>query len=157
MTDITEAVDELASGQYEPGEHLVATTRVARKQSVKSQAAFGVLGGMVANAVKAKVESKHPHDSAATNFPQLPSMTLGLTDRRVIVCRNSTLSNRPEEMVTALNLDSITNARFEKGKLTSKLFVTTADGTEDKFQVLRGSGAEEFADALNQAITTSVG
>ncbi len=155
MANLAELVDQLASSQYEPEEHLLAVTRVTRRQSMKSQAAFGMAGGMIASAIAAKVESKHDHAATATQFPGMPSMTFGLTDRRVVVLRNSSLSNQPQEIVVFINLADIASARFEKGKLASKLFVTMSDGTEEKFQAIRGDHTDAFAEALMQSVSTN--
>lgn len=157
MANLAELVDNIASSQYAPDEHLLAATRVTRRRSMKSQAAFGVAGGMIASAIAAKAKSKRAHDASATSFPDMPSMTLGLTDRRVVVLRNSSLSNQPQETVVSINLADIASARFEKGKLVPKLFVTMSDGTEEKFETIRGDHADAFADALMQSVSATAG
>lgn len=153
MKSISDLANDVCGPYYQPGEHLVIATRVASKGARRAQASFGVAGGFIADAIKARTETKHLEQGTATGLPDLPSVTLVLTNRRLLVCRNSSVASQPQDVAATLNLTDIADARFEKHHLAKKLFITTADGTETQYDANGSKDPAEFVEALLSALS----
>jgi hypothetical protein len=75
-------------------------------------------------------------------------MTLALTDRRLFCAKNSTLGNKPKEVVLQIPLGEIVATRYEAGKLVPKVFVTLSHGAEVELEAAKIDKPAEFVDAL---------
>ncbi len=152
MAKTAELVASLVADQLQPGEGVVAATRVNKKGTIKRSAAMGA-GGLIGAAIASRGQKEVQATVAAAGFPDLQQMTLGLTDRRVFVLKNSAMSGKPKELVMTISLADIHEVRFEKGKIVPKLFVTMSNGVEVELEAIKIDHPDEFADALAQRIT----
>jgi hypothetical protein len=153
MAKLNDVATELVAAHLEPSEPVVAVVRANRKGTVKQMAAYGAIGGIVGVAIAQKAGKAGAENVGAAGFPDVQSMTLVLTDRRVFVARNSSMSNKPKELVMTVPLAEVAAVRYEAAKLVPKIFVTMSNGAEVELEAARIDKPAEFVEALAARLT----
>ena len=153
MAKLIDAATLVVAPLLEPGETIVDSVRVSRKGTAKRTATVGAVGGLIGVAIAQKIDKAGREQVEAAGFPDLQSMTLALTDRRVFVCKNSTMANKPKEVVMTVPLSEIVSVRYEPGKLVPKIFVALSHGVEIELEAARIDGPAQFASALDARVT----
>ncbi len=148
MAKLRDVAGELVATSLEPSETVVASVRASRKGTVKKLTAYGAVGGVVGVLIAQQADKAGAANVTAAGFPDLQSMTLVLTERRLFIAKNSTMSNKPKELAMIVPLAEIAAVRYEASKLVPKLYVTMSNGAEAELEVARIDKPAEFAEAL---------
>jgi hypothetical protein len=154
MAKLIEVAAQIVGPHLESGETLVDSVRVSRKGTAKRTAAVGAVGGLIGVAIAQKADRAGREQAAAAGFPELQSMTLVLTDRRVFVCKNSAMANKPKDVVMVVPIHEIVSVRYEAGKLVPKIFVGLSHGVEIELEAARIDNPSSFAAALDARVTS---
>lgn len=154
MIDFGKKITKHCGDDLESGETVVAGTFVQPAGAIRSQIAYGAIGGVVGMAVGQKVGEKRAKENPTADEGMVIDIppgkaVLGITDRRLLVFGHSTMSGRPKGLNAAIPLDQVAGISHESGKLTGKLLVTFADGTSIDFDVVKTAKPGPFVDAFH--------
>ena len=153
MAKLRDVATGLVATSLEPSETVIASVRANRKGTVKKMSAYGAVGGVVGVLIAQQVDKAGSANVNAAGFPDLQSMTLVLTDRRLFIAKNSTMSNKPKELAMIVPLAEVTAVRYEANKLLPRLYVTMSNGAEVELEAAKIDKPAEFAEALRALLT----
>jgi hypothetical protein len=128
-----------------PGESVIAGAPAFPPGGFKRQTAggaFGAIGAVVAGAGKS--------DAGSFKLPQ--RFVLGLTNKRILICKSDALLGRPKEILFDLPLTNVTTAELVSGgKITQHARFVTRDGQELEVEVAKGKGKQFLNELVTQA------
>ena len=133
--------------ELEPGETLLAVTnasfRGAASASLRSTFALG------SARMRQKSYEDWRHAVELCGFPTAgPEMIMGLTDRRVVVCRTTFLGGRPSRFVGAIPLDRIAEIATVRHGLVTGLAFALRNGQVIEVEAMRARRLRRFATLL---------
>jgi hypothetical protein len=104
--------------------------------------AFGAVGAAVANAGK----------SHAGSFELPQRFILGLTNKRLLICKSDAVLGRPKEILFDLPLSEVSAAELvDGGKVTQRARFALRDGRELEVEVPKGKGKQFLTTVVTEA------
>lgn len=155
----TDTFAKSAAGDLQPGESVLAAARgmpVGAVARVAGSAGGAVAGGAIGAIIGIKMTEKRAAEGAAQGVAagvgELPSqLSLGLTDRRLLIYRRSPVSGKTTEFFGEIPRSSIRSIDAFEGSNPLKphrLSVTLTDGATVEFEIVRMDGAAPLAEAF---------
>jgi hypothetical protein len=127
----------------QPGERVLAAVR-----AVPEGSALGALGGLITVLVLA---SERRREAEASGFPASRSMLLAVTDRRVLVFRNSVF-HRLLIFRGEVPFESLQRATVDRRGLNLELRFLMSSRAQVCFTTYRLDHPQEFTQVLNRAL-----
>ena len=152
MADIAATMRNADPSLLSSDEDYLAASRVLPKGS-----AIGIgitaLGGAVSGSVGASMVGDSVEVAAeATGSDAAAQMAFGLTARRIIVWKCSSITGKPTEVIGEIALSNIEMVSFEKSLFAGALTIEFTSGKTAEFTMVKADKPHRLAEALQARI-----
>jgi len=154
MGDYTKTLAKPAADLLESGEQLLAATIVTPKGGLNQRFKRALVAGAIGAATA-------PAPASEIDVPLAATMTIGVTDRRLLLFEQNKLTGRPKQFLGAVPVAQVESVTAEDGRAAMMKMLSVrlvfVDGTQLELEVPRvnlGDG-HRVVDELRKLLPTS--
>lgn len=135
----------------EPDEHLVASTTASfRGAAVASTQAMFALGS---NRVRMRFYDAWRANADAAGFPTVgPEMVLGLTERRLVICRPTFWLSRPADVTAGVPLEHVAHVATARHGFVTEMAIAFNSGAIVEVEAMFSGKLRRFARELLETV-----